>query len=171
MCIFITISFGGTACKAVGETKVKSKTQNHVDGKSSNNEMQEAKAKTGASTAAFKLSCWFIHKQCDLKYQLPVRFHLGFFYFLQIHFHVVTAERAQLLGMTHELEKQLPPFASERPVLAVPQHVTLKPKWYWEELHKHGHVVNPAGTCYHDVTTCFFSLVFCMLGLYFFIIF
>lgn len=51
------MSFGGTACKAVGETKVKTKTQNHVDSKSSSDEIQEAKAKTGASTAAFKLSC------------------------------------------------------------------------------------------------------------------
>lgn len=64
------------------------------------------------------------------------------------------------------IRKPFTSFASEHPVLALPQHVTLKPKWHWEELHKHGHVVNPAGACCCDVTTWFFSLVFCMPGLY-----
>ena len=58
------------------------------------------------------------------------------------------------------IRKTFASFASECPVLALPQHVTLKPKCHWEELHKHGHVVNPAGACYRDVTTWFFPQCF-----------
>lgn len=66
------------------------------------------------------------------------------------------SRKNRIAGDDTWIRKAFDCFASERPVLALPQHVTLKPKWHWEELHKHEHVVNPAGACYHDVITWFF---------------
>lgn len=68
------------------------------------------------------------------------------------------SRKNRIPGDDTQIRKPFTSFVSEHPVLALPQHVTLKPKWHWGELHKHRHVVNPAGACCRDVTTWIFFL-------------
>lgn len=151
MCIFITVSFRGTLCKVTTEKKVKSKAQNHMEDKISSDETLRKQKQ--------KLVHPLLSSNC------PVDSHISNMRWSSC------SRKNRIPGDDTWIRKAFTSFATERPVLALPQHVTLKPKWYWEELHKHGHVVNPAGACYHDVTTCFFRQCFACQDYKFFTIF
>lgn len=126
MCIFIKMSFRDTACKVtIEKKKAKSKAQIHMEDKKGRNETLRKQK--------------LLHPLVSSNY--PVDSHTSNTRWSSC------SRRNKIPRDDTQIRKSFTSVVSEHPVLALPQHVTLKPKWHWEELHKHGHVVHPAGAC------------------------